>query len=417
VDSPQREQQPGVGASGTDPDLTADDGYDPDAPGEQDAELDPELRAALAEDPTGDLPALEGEIVPGAPGPAEPPGVNEELARTVAELTAEDLPPAERRKLLGRLVGQAGRSGWRLLGKPRSALRWITDTVVATAPRVPIRNLDTLRRHYPGLDGDALAERLIRNASRVTAGIGAAGGGLSSVEWVAPPALLTAPVLLSAETVAVVAIEMKLIGELHEVYRMPIEGAGTERAAALLSAWAGRRGVSIKTAARGLSTSMGIAARRELRDRLLRRFGRNLTTLGPLLTGAAVGAELNRRATRAVGKQVRADLRKMVEEQLRQAPARPGPFPPQPGHWPQPPPAIQAPPPGWRPPPPAPHPGYPPRGYPPPPPPGYPPQPPQGYPPQSPPQSPPAPPQGYPPAPPQGYPPQLPPGYRPPPQG
>jgi hypothetical protein len=156
----------------------------------------------------------------------------------------------------------------------------------------------------------------------------------------------------------------------------------------LLSSWAGRRGITVKTAARGLSASMGIAARRELRDRLLRRFGRNLTTLGPLLTGAAVGAEMNRRATRAVGKQVRADLRKAVEERMRQASVRPGPYPPPPGYWPQPPPALQAPPPGWRPPPPAPYP--PPPGYPPP---GY---PPQGYPPPQPP---------------------PPPGYRPPPQG
>jgi hypothetical protein len=383
VDSPQR-QQHGVGAEGTDPELTADDGYDPDAPGEEDAELDPELRAALDEEPTGEF-VLEGEIVA---GPAADPGQVDELARTVAELTAEDLAPAERRRLLARLIGQAGRGGWKLLSRPRSALRWITDTVVATAPRIPIRDLETLKRHFPGLDGDALAERLIRNASRVTAAVGAAGGGLSSVEWAAPPALLTAPVLLSAETVAVVAVEMKLIGELHEVYRMPIEGSGTDRAGALLAAWAGRRGITVKTAARGLSTSMGIAARRELRDRLLRRFGRNLTTLGPLLTGAAVGAEMNRRATRAVGKQVRADLRKAVEERMRQAPVRPGPYPPPPGYWPQPPPALQAPPPGWRPPPPAPY----------PPPPGYPPP-------------------GYPPPPPQGYPPPPPPGYRPPPQG
>src|ERR1700759_2844863 len=79
--------------------------------------------------------------------------------------------------------------------------------------------LDTLHKHFDGMDGDELAERLIRNAPRATAGIGAASGGVSAVEWAAVPTLLSAPVLLAAETVAVVAVELKLIGELHEVYR------------------------------------------------------------------------------------------------------------------------------------------------------------------------------------------------------
>ena len=41
---------------------------------------------------------------------------------------------------------------------------------------------------------------------------------------------------------------------------------------------------------RGVAAVLGTAARHELRDRLVRRFGRNLTTLGPLFTGAAVAA-------------------------------------------------------------------------------------------------------------------------------
>jgi hypothetical protein len=36
--------------------------------------------------------------------------------------------------------------------------------------------------------------------------------------------------------------------------------------------------------------------------------GRNVSTLGPLLTGAVVGAELNRRGTRRLGEAVRRDL-------------------------------------------------------------------------------------------------------------
>jgi hypothetical protein len=59
---------------------------------------------------------------------------------------------------------------------------------------------------------------------------------------------------------------------------------------------------------------MGTAARRELQTSLLKRFGRNLSTLGPLLTGAAVASYLNRRATRSLGDHVRKDLKRKALE-------------------------------------------------------------------------------------------------------
>ena len=114
--------------------------------------------------------------------------------------------------------------------------------------------------HHGGLEGDALAERLIRNAARVTAGIGAAGGGVAAVEWAVTPSLLSAPVLLAAETVAVVAVEMKLIGELHAVYGRPVEGTGTQRAAALIQAWAERRGINPLRVGGSVAAAMGTAA-------------------------------------------------------------------------------------------------------------------------------------------------------------
>jgi hypothetical protein len=117
-------------------------------------------------------------------------------------------------------------------------------------------------------------------------------------------------VLLAAETVAVVAIEIKLIGELHEVYRQPIEATGPERALKLIESWSGQRGVNPLVPGVGVAAVLGTAGRKELQKTLLNRFGRNLTTMGPLLTGAAVASYLNRRATRAVGDKVRTDLRK-----------------------------------------------------------------------------------------------------------
>lgn len=230
------------------------------------------------------------------------------LAETVASLTAEELPPQQRRRLFGRLVAQVRARGVGPLFRPKAALRWVADSLIDIAPHLPIRDLATLRRHHHGLVGEALAEQLIRNAARATASVGAAGGGVAAIKWTVPPSLLSAPVLLAAETLAVVAIEVKLIGELHEVYQRPLPTASAQRAVTLLQAWAGRRGITPAAPGTAIATALGTAARKELRDRLVARFGRNLTTLGPLLTGAAVAGYLNHRATRALGAQMRDDL-------------------------------------------------------------------------------------------------------------
>jgi hypothetical protein len=141
---------------------------------------------------------------------------------------------------------------------------------------------------------------------------------VSAIQWAAPPALLTAPVLLAAETIAVVAVEIKLIGELQELYGQPVPGGHAQRAITLLQAWAGRRGVNLMVPGRSLAAVLGTTARHELRDRLARRFGRNLTVLGPLFTGAAIAAYLNRRATLKLAEEVRADLDTRVPRVPRQ---------------------------------------------------------------------------------------------------
>ncbi|SCG49017.1 hypothetical protein GA0074704_2272 [Micromonospora siamensis] len=287
-------------------------GRDDKSAGDHRDDADPAAHRAA-----GDL-SVSDDVVASRPGVGvdrdEPAGrelaARDELGETVAALTADDLAPARRRQLLTRLVGETRARGVADLFKPKAALRWMTDTVADVAPHVPVRDLATLRRHFPGLDDEELAERLVRNAARATAGVGAAGGGVAAVEWVATPTLLSAPVLLAAETVVVVAIELKLIGELHEIYRIPIPATGTQRAVALVQSWAGQRGINPMTPGVGVSAVLGTAARKELRDTLLKRFGRNLTTLGPFLTGAAVAGYLNRRSTLALAGQLRGDLRR-----------------------------------------------------------------------------------------------------------
>jgi len=256
------------------------------------------------------------ELTAAIPEPPNPHEADDELGKTVAALTADDIEPAGRRKLLARLVTDVRRRGFAPMFRPRAAMRWMADVVGDVAPHVPVRDRETLLRHFPGLDDDDLAERLIRNAARTTAGIGAAGGGVASVEWVATPTLLSAPILLAAETIGVVSVEMKLIGELHEVYGRPVTGSAGQRAVALIQAWSGQRGVNPLVPGVGVATVLGTAARKELQGMLLRRFGRNLTTMGPLLTGAAVAGYLNRRATRNLGEHIRDDLKKTRRREL-----------------------------------------------------------------------------------------------------
>jgi hypothetical protein len=241
-----------------------------------------------------------------APGPADPdvggPGT------TLAAL-AGDVDAAQRRRLLRRFAGELRPTKLTGLFRPRAALRWMVDSVVEIGPHVPIRDRATLRRHFPGLDDEQLAERLIRNATRATAGIGAAGGGMAAVKWAAPPTLLSAPVLLAVETVAVVGVELKLIGELHELYGRPLPARGAQRAVALIQAWSEQRGVRPLTPGVGVGAVLGTAARRELGELLLKRLGRNLTSLGPFLTGALAASYVNARATRSTGERMREELR------------------------------------------------------------------------------------------------------------
>lgn len=239
--------------------------------------------------------------------PVEPvePVEDGSLSATLDALAAPAVVPAQRRGLVRQLTRQMPRARrWH----PRTAVRWAVDTVGEIAPHVPVRDLPTLQDHYPGLATTALAERLVRNAALAAGGVGAACGGLAAVKWTVPPTLLAAPVLLGAETVAVVAIELKLVGELHAAYGVPLPTAGGQKAAALLGSWAYQRGVNPMLPGAGLSVVLGAAARKELTDRLVRRIGRNLPTLAPLLAGAAVGSYLNQRATRTLGRAISGDL-------------------------------------------------------------------------------------------------------------
>jgi hypothetical protein len=186
--------------------------------------------------------------------------------------------------------------------------RWLTDLLIDAAPRLPLRDLPTLRAHHPNLPDEDLAEALISGAAKATAAVGAAGGALAAVEFAAPPTLLTTPFQIAAETLVVATIEIKLIAELHEVYGAAPAGTPRQRAAAYLVAWTNRRAVGPLDAGQ-VRFSLGPTAKVALRRRLVRRAGRNLSTMGPLMSGAVAGSMVNHRETRKLGDQIREDLR------------------------------------------------------------------------------------------------------------
>ena len=236
--------------------------------------------------------------------PADPtaqPATPGEIAEFVGEISESSGLTRRRRATAAtsRLARRGSRAGW---SGVTSSGRWLTSQVLAMAPRLPVRDQQKLRAQFPGLDREELADRLILGASRASASVGAAVGAAMLLP------LPSAPVELAFETVALVGIELKLVAELHEVYGMRAPGSAPERMLAYVVAWAHRRGVALVPG--GLALAVGSPLRRQLERRLLARAGRSAVSLGPLLTGAAAGALLNRRETGRLGAEVRSDLRR-----------------------------------------------------------------------------------------------------------
>ncbi|MFV5991986.1 hypothetical protein ACNPQM_05925 [Streptomyces sp. NPDC056231] len=203
----------------------------------------------------------------------------------------------------GRL--QAVKRGVRKGGESaRTAVGYIADRIIETAPRVPVRDLATLRRQFPGLGPEELADKLVAGASKGTATVGAGIGAVAMLP--VPPAMFTE---LAAEITGVAAIEMKLVAELHEVYGLRPPGGLTQRSTAYLTSWTEERGIDVTHPAT-IDAALGGRMKRELRQQVVKRMMRDLPNLIPFLAGAAIGAIMNRRDTKKLADRVRKDLRK-----------------------------------------------------------------------------------------------------------
>jgi len=183
----------------------------------------------------------------------------------------------------------------------------LTDLLDAAAPRLPIRDRERLRRAYPGMSDGEIADALAVRAAKLTGGVGAATGGLAAAQWFAPPSLVAVPLELGAQTVLVAAVEVVLVGELHELAGRPAAGDARQRAGAYLTSWTTQRAVG-SPAEGGLIAKLGTAGAAALRRRVTRRLARSTTSMAPLLVGATLAARGNRKATHALADRLRADL-------------------------------------------------------------------------------------------------------------
>ncbi|MCX5143444.1 MULTISPECIES: hypothetical protein [unclassified Streptomyces] len=208
----------------------------------------------------------------------------------------EPVTGAGRLKSVKRGVRKGGESA-------KAAIGHIADLIIDIAPRVPVRDLATLRRHFPGLGPEEIADRLIAGASKGTATVGAGIGAAAMMP--VPPAMLAE---LAAEITGVAAIEMKLVAELHEVYGLRPPGTLGQRSTAYLTSWTEERGIDV-THPTTVNAALGGQMKRELRQQIMKRTVRDLPNLIPFMIGAAVGAMMNRRDTRKLAERIRKDLR------------------------------------------------------------------------------------------------------------
>ncbi|MFH8617207.1 hypothetical protein ACH4E8_19285 [Streptomyces sp. NPDC017979] len=203
----------------------------------------------------------------------------------------------------GRLAGV--RQGVRKSGEnAKAAIGYLADRIIENAPRIPVRDLATLRRQFPGLSPEQLADKLVAGAANGTATVGAGIGAAAMLP--APPAM---PAELAAEISGVAAIELKLIAELYEVYGLRPPGTLKERSTIYLATWSEERSIDVTKPSTYKNVALSGGLKRELRQQIMKRMIRNLPNLLPFMVGAAVGAVINRRDTRQLANRIRKDLR------------------------------------------------------------------------------------------------------------
>jgi hypothetical protein len=252
--------------------------------------------AADARAATGVLADVVGAVAAAVRSAAHPSGAERSSRPSGAERSSRP-DGADRGSRPGEGSGSRGTAPGGLL----------TDLLDVAAPRLPIRDGERLRQTYPGASDAEIADAVVARATRLTGGIGAAAGGLTAAQWFAPPSLVAVPLELGAQTVLVAAVEVVLVGELHELAGRRAPGDAAARARAYLTSWTTQRAVG-STGLGGVFGMISAATATAMRRQVTRRLARSTTSMAPLLVGATLAARGNRKATVALADRLRSDL-------------------------------------------------------------------------------------------------------------
>lgn len=264
-----------------------DDGRGSSEPGEASLEPASDTASGGAQEDanTTDAP-------PGLPVPVDSPGP---VARCRTAVVRSVGALSEVLKASARMGGSGARAG----------LAYLADRIIDIAPRIPVRDLATLRGQFPGLEPEEIADKLVAGAANASSTVGAGIGAAAMLP--VPPAM---PTELAAEITGIAVIELKLIAELYEVYGVRPPGNLKQRSTAYLSSWSGERGIDVARPST-INAALGSQMKRELRQQIMKRVVRNLPNLMPFMVGAAVGAVMNRRDTKHLAERIRKDLRRL----------------------------------------------------------------------------------------------------------
>lgn len=181
-----------------------------------------------------------------------------------------------------------------------------TEGLIDLVPTV--RSREQLESEFRGLDRDAIAQQLISRAITASGRVGIGGGMLAAGEYFAPPTWLGVPVQISAETAAVSLVEIKLTGELHSLYGLVTQGSLKDRATLWVSAWAKGSAVTVHDSV-DLRAALTKFGQSQVKRQLARRARRNLLTLFPMMTGAAIARWANRKQTREFARAMLASVK------------------------------------------------------------------------------------------------------------
>lgn len=205
--------------------------------------------------------------------------------------------------------GSAGQRSSRWAPQMVSVAR-MREIARSIAPRLPIRDHPTLVRHLNTDDIERMADLLVRNASSATAVAGTVGGVFVLPARSGPALIAAIPIRVAAETLVVAMIELKLIGELHEVYGRPLAGTTSQRGTTALKLWASHRGIHIFDTGGLVATLSQMARTPTTRRAAAAMSGKAMGRKGLRLGAGVAGAVDNRRATVLLGDRVRAELRR-----------------------------------------------------------------------------------------------------------